>query len=142
MKKHGFISTLKIFAFLLLLFAALIGGFYLGSTAMAAYREQVLKEDAALLDQSLRMYAQTREIPAYPSDLHEISVARKNNRRVLTRVLQILRHGDYDESAEIKSRFRYTPILDAEKHYTMYRLEVTLPNGQNYFSPGSTRQGG
>lgn len=141
MNKHGFISALEACFYCLLLLVALGGGFFLGYSAMSAYRTDVVMEDAALLDQSLRMYAQTREIPAYPSDLHEISVARKDNRRILRRFIRFLRHGDYDESAEIKSRFTYTPLLDAERHYTMYRLEVTLPNGQNYLSPGSTPKG-
>ena len=141
MRKHGFLSAIEACFYLLLLLVALVGGFYLGYSSMSAYRTNILVEDAALLDQSLRMYAQTRAIPAYPSDLHEISVARKSNRRMLKKSILSLRHGDYDESADIKSRFTYTPLLDAERHYTMYRLEVTLPNGQNYISPGSTPKG-
>lgn len=142
MKKNGYVSAFGAFFYCILLVATLGAGFYLGSSTMTNYREHLLMEDAQLIDHSLKLYAQTQKIPAYPSDMHDISVARSQKHWMLTKVLRILRHGDYDESQEIKSRFRYTPILDAEKHYTMYTLEVTLPNGQNYYSPGSTHPKG
>jgi len=138
MKQKGSISAIGVCVYYMLMLCALLGGFFLGSSAMEAYQGQVLRDDAAQIDKGLVLYAKTQEIPAYPSDLHDVAVARTQKYWMLTDVLRFLRHGNYEEGAEIKSRFRYTPILDAERHYTMYKLEVTLPNGQNYISPGST----
>ena len=106
---------------------------------MGEYRASVLIDDAAVIDEGLAMYAKTKEVPAYPSDLREVTVARTQDHWMLRKVLIFLHRGNYDESEEIKSRFNYTPLADSEHHFTMYKLEVTLPNGQNYLSPRSTR---
>lgn len=175
-KKKGGLLSLDIMAWIALALILFGTGTYAGANLIHAYRADLLRQQAASIDQALFLYSQSHRttgsvkvqkndgaksvqaetLPTYPAEISSLGVIKEvkdypgQDTGYFSRMAHFINtktgSGTTDAS---KGYFRYTPIrqnsADAPSAYydinsdaiIAYDLEVTLPNGQNYFSPNS-----
>lgn len=151
-KKAGLLYSVQMVFVMIMVMIIFSGGVYLGSQTVDNYRRDMLIEQSKAIDHALQMYAKAHlavdtstcvindektklkytKTRIYPNNLQELGVIR-DNFGYLSRHLkfQSLDNVNYD-------LFRYSVQKSDDGNMT-YQLEVKLPNGYNYTSPGSNK---
>lgn len=121
--------------FLAVFLFGVVGGHYIGMN----YRLHLMQMEASLLDHTLNLWSMSKlrpeegkNLPSYPAALYELGDIPYPSEEWPSRILSM--------GAPLyvhRSRFHYQTKTNADGSMA-YRLEVVLPNGYNFKSPGST----
>lgn len=112
------------------------------STLIKNYRTEQLKETAAILDKALEAYSRAHiGVKAGSPDLSSGKLTYDKTRLYPENLEELIRvrseQGYLSENINLDD-FSYETETDSDDVMT-YKLEVTLPDGSVYLSPGSRR---
>lgn len=138
MKKKGYIafSMLLVYVFLLMAFSA---GIYGGNLFVSNMKVENLVTQCNVIDTSLEVWSKSHTAVDVASVTYENEKTHFNKKRLypedLTELGIIQNMGYFSRSTIDLSQFKYSTLDDG----TSYVLEVTLPNGAVFQSPGSNK---